>query len=429
MEPLLQTVKKLVPKKLFSAVQPAYHSLMALLGALIYDFPSRQIYVIAVTGTKGKTTTIELINSILEEAGNKTALAGTLRFKILDKEVPNMYKMTMPGRLFQQWFLRQAVKARCTHAIMEMTSEGAKQFRHKFIDLDIVVFTNLAPEHIESHGSYEKYLDAKLSIARELGRSLKKHTAIVANINDPEGKKFLHAAGRVRERISYSLADAHPYRLLDSGIEMFVNGMHIRSSLRGKFNIMNILAAVAVAKHVGVSKKDIAAGIKKCSLVRGRMERIDGGQRFEVVVDYAHTPDSLTAVYETLLGDAGEKERKNLICVLGSTGGGRDAWKRPAMGAIADKFCSRIILTNEDPYDEDPKKIALDVKSGIREKLTEIIMDRREAIERALCLAQDERDVVVITGKGTDPYIMEANGKKTPWDDATVAREELKKVL
>ncbi len=426
MNSLLKFFKKLIPRRLFNALQPAYHYAMALIGALVYDFPSREIYTIAVTGTKGKTSTVELINSILEEAGYKTAVAGTLRFKTAGKEIPNMYKMTMPGRFFQQWFLRQAVKAGCTHAILEMTSEGAKQFRHKFIDLDILVFTNLAPEHIESHGSYEKYLDAKLSIARELGRSLKKHTAVVANISDQEGRRFLNVAGTIRERIGYSLADARPYKFTEMGIEMFVGGLHIRSQLRGKFNVLNILAAIAVAKHIGIPPKAISEGIARCSMIRGRVEKIEAGQAFEVIVDYAHTPDSLKALYEALLA---EKKEKNLICVLGSTGGGRDTWKRSAMGAIADEYCSRIILTNEDPYDEDPEKIVRDIRGGIQEKLFEIIMDRREAIERALCLAKTESGSVVITGKGTDPYIMIANGRKIPWDDATVAREELAKVL
>lgn len=418
---MLRFIKKLIPKKLFTALEPAYHFLMAIAGAVWYEFPSRKIYVIAVTGTKGKTSTVELINSILENAGYRTAVAGTLHFKIADKHIPNMYKMTMPGRFFQQWFLRQAVKAECTHAILEMTSEGAKQFRHKFIDLDVLVFTNLAPEHIESHGSYEKYLDAKLSIARELGRSLKKQTAIIANVSDKAGQMFLNVSGKIRERIPYSLADAHPYKLSDNGIEMFVSGMHIMSRLRGKFNVFNILAAVSVAKHIGLPRRAILQGIERVSTIRGRMEEISQGQSFGVFVDYAHTPDSLTAAYEAIAG-------KNLICVLGATGGGRDTWKRRVLGEIADKYCSRIILTDEDPYDEDPKKIVDDVRGGIKEKIVEVLMDRRDAIARALHFAKSPRDAVIITGKGTDPYIMISNGKKIPWDDAAVTREELGKL-
>jgi len=418
---MLRIIKKLIPAKLFTALLSAYHYLLALAGAVWYEFPSRKIYCIAVTGTKGKTSTVELINSILEEAGYRTAVAGTLRFKIADKDMPNLYKMTMPGRLFQQWFLYRAAKAGCTHAILEMTSEGAKQFRHKFIDLDILVFTNLAPEHIESHGSYEKYLDAKLSIARELGKSLKKHTAIIANVSDPVGRQFLNVAGRIRERIPYSLADAHPYKLSDGGIEMFVSGKPIRSRLRGRFNVFNILAAIAVARHIGAPWKAVQAGIERVSSIRGRMEEIAEGQKFSVFVDYAHTPDSLAAAYEALHG-------KNLLCVLGATGGGRDRWKRPKMGEIADAYCSRIILTDEDPYDEDPKIIVDDVRGGVKEKNVEVLMDRREAIARALRLAKSPNDAVIITGKGTDPYIMTANGKKIPWDDAGVAREELEKI-
>ena len=167
---MLGIIKKIIPKPIFQFLQPIYHYSLAVLGALIYDFPSKKLIVVGVTGTKGKTTTTELVNAILEEASYKTALASTLRFKIGEKEERNFFKMTMPGRFFMQKFLREAVKANCSHAVIEMTSEGAKQFRHKFISLDALIFTNLAPEHIESHGSYENYVQAKLNIARETGK-------------------------------------------------------------------------------------------------------------------------------------------------------------------------------------------------------------------------------------------------------------------
>ncbi len=427
MDSIIRTTKKLLPRRVFAALQPVYHYTLALLGAMRYDFPSKRLIVIGVTGTKGKTSTVELINSILEEAGHRTALAGTLRFKIADKEIPNKYKMTMPGRFFQQKFLRDAVRAGCTYAVMEMTSEGAKQFRHKFIDLDALVFTNLAPEHIESHGSYEKYLDAKLSIARTMAANSKKNTAIIANTSDPVGEKFLRTP-RIRTQIGFSLHDAWPYQLTENGIDMTVSGMRIHSPLRGKFNIMNILAAVAVAKHFCIPLRAIHTGVERVKEIRGRMEKIEAGQPFGVFVDYAHTPDSLTAAYEALATATAGQGKKNLICVLGSTGGGRDTWKRPVMGGIAEKYCSRIILTNEDPYDEDPQKIIDEIRAGVKEKKVEVILDRREAIQRAIFSAKDERDAVIITGKGTDPYIMIANGGKIPWDDARVTKEELKNI-
>jgi UDP-N-acetylmuramoyl-L-alanyl-D-glutamate--2,6-diaminopimelate ligase len=174
MEHFLRLAKKILPKRLFSMIQPGYHYILALLGAIIYRFPSRHIKVIAVTGTKGKSTVVELTNAILEEAGFKTAVLGTIRFKVGDQSRPNLYKMTTPGRFFVQKFLRQSVTEKCEYAVLEMTSEAARQFRHKFIEFNALIFTNLSPEHIESHGSYEKYVAAKLSIGKALEQSSKK---------------------------------------------------------------------------------------------------------------------------------------------------------------------------------------------------------------------------------------------------------------
>lgn len=416
MESILRKIKKIIPKRVFSFFQPAYHYGMALSGAIRYGFPSKNIIVIGVTGTKGKSSTTEFLNAILEADGKKTALVNGIRFKIGEKTTPNRFKMTMPGRMFIQKKLREAVNAECEYFILEITSEGAKQFRNKFIDLDALIFTNLSPEHIESHGSYEKYRDAKLSIASALENSKKRNKAIIANTDEPEGEKFL--AVKVKNKIPYSLKDAEPYRLENNGIAFTFEGENITSPLPGIFNIYNALSAAICAKHFGVPTKSIAEGLKNMPKIRGRMEKIDEGQPFEVYVDYAHTADSLKQAYESLKG-------KNLICILGSTGGGRDKWKRPAMGKVADTYCSHVILTNEDPYDEDPETIINEVKSGMENKVPEIILDRKEAIRTALSVAK-KGDAVIITGKGTDPYIMEANGKKTPWDDAGIVREELK---
>ncbi len=418
MDSLLRHIKKLIPRSIFEFFQPGYHYLLALLGAVRYGFPSRRITVIGITGTKGKSSTTEFLNSILETAGKKTALVNGIRFKVGDKSEPNLFKMTMPGRMFIQKKIREAIRSECEYFILEITSEGAKQFRHKFIDLDALIFTNISPEHIESHGSYEKYLAAKLSIAYALEKSPKKNKAIIANADDKEGRKFMQI--RVREKISYSLQDVWPYTLDINGVTFMFGGEKIRSSLPGKFNIYNMLAAAMCAKHFEISPAHICGGLETVSKIRGRMESAEEGQDFGVYVDYAHTADSLEQAYCALGG-------KNLICVLGSTGGGRDQWKRPEMGTVAEKYCSHIILTNEDPYDEDPQKIIAEVKSGIKEKEVKIILDRREAIREALLFAR-EGDAVIITGKGTDPYIMEANGKKTPWDDVRVTREELKKI-
>jgi UDP-N-acetylmuramoyl-L-alanyl-D-glutamate--2,6-diaminopimelate ligase len=395
-------------------IKALYHYLWALWGAIIYRFPSRQIYVLAITGTKGKSSTAEMTSAILEAAGHKTALASTVKFKIGGETRPNLLKMSMPGRGQLQKFLRQAVRAGCEYAIIEMTSEGARQFRHRFIALDALIFTNLSPEHIESHGSYENYRAAKLAIAHELERSRKPDRAIIANGDDPEAPKFL--AARVPQRLSYRLADAPAYLK--------------ETPLVGQFNYYNALAAITFARFRGVPEATIETALQHFPGVRGRMEAV-AREPFRVIVDYAHTADSLRQVYEAL-------KPSRLVCVLGGTGGGRDKWKRPAMGKLADEYCAKIFLTDEDPYDEDPRQIIAEAAEGVvdKNKLT-ILLDRREAIAAALRAAGTLRqaqgasnnDVVVfITGKGTDPYIMGPRGSKIPWDDARVAREELAKI-
>jgi UDP-N-acetylmuramoyl-L-alanyl-D-glutamate--2,6-diaminopimelate ligase len=417
MDTILKKIKKLIPKKLFKALQPIYHYKMALLGAILYRFPSRQIKVVGVTGTKGKTSTVEFVNAILEEAGFVTALAGTLRFKIRDTSKPNMFKMTMPGRFFIQRFLRQAVKAKCDYAIIEISSEAAKQYRHKFIALDALIFTNLAPEHIESHGSYEKYLQAKLSIAHALEKSSKENRIVAANIDDKEGHKFLNI--KVEKKAPYSLKDGSPITCHNEGVKFVCENAEINSSLVGEFNVYNMLGAIAYTRALGISMDSIKNGLEKLTEIKGRAQKIKNDLNLEIIVDYAHTPDSLIALYKTF------PQRK--ICVLGSCGGGRDKWKRKEMAQIAEKYCDEIVLTDEDPYDDDPREIIEDLAKEIINKLPTVIVDRREAINEALRLAK-EGDAVLITGKGTDPYIMRKGGVKEPWSDARVVEEELSKI-
>jgi len=417
MERVLRSIERIIPKPLYHLGQPVYHYLLSSLGALFYRFPSREIYIIGVTGTKGKTTTVELVSSILEGVGKKTALASTLHFKIGDKTNPNLFKMTMPGRFFMQRFLRKAVMAGCEYAVIEMTSEGTKQFRHKFLNLDALIFTNLSPEHIESHGSYEKYVAAKLKIAKALGSSRKKNRVIVVNRDDKEHGKFLQV--HVPYKFTYSLDEAKPFSTKDRQSIFTFGKERVNLRLPGIFNIYNALAAATFAKSLNIPEGNIVQALERFGGIRGRMEYIDEGQPYDCIVDYAHTPDSLEKAYTALTGSP-------LVCVLGGTGGGRDSWKRKEMGRIADKHCEHIILTNEDPYDEDPRKIVGNIAEGIHNKEYKIVMDRRQAIARACTLAK-AGDTIIITGKGTDPYIMGPKNTKLPWDDAQVAREEIKK--
>ncbi len=424
MEKTLRLVEKYIPRKIYKLSQPTYHYLLTFIGALIYRFPSKKLHIVGVTGTKGKSSTTEFVNAILEEAGYKTALSNTIRFKIRNETQPNLYKMSMPGRFFMQKFLRDAVNAGCSHAVIEITSEGARMFRNKFIDLDALIFTNIAPEHIESHGSFENYVKAKVSIGTELEHSSKPRKVIVANVDDKEAYRFLEKD--VNERYTYSLSDAEPYIANERGVGFHYKGTVMSSELKGVFNIYNMLAAATYADVFGIEKTIIASAFEKLKELKGRVQHVKIGQNFDVVVDYAHTADSLKALYEAF-------PNQKKICVLGSTGGGRDKWKRPLMGETADTYCDYIILANEDPYDEDPLEIIEGVQSGIKNKTCEVILDRAEAIQKAVSLAKEwesknEKVAVLITGKGTDPYIMGPNGNKLEWSDAKIAEASLFKL-
>lgn len=398
---------------------PAYHFGVAVLGALIYGSPSNGLVVIGVTGTKGKSSVVEMVNAICEAHGWRTAVLDSIRVKIGDNATPNVMRMSMPGRFFIQRFLARAKREGCTVAIIEMTSEGSRQFRHRGISLDALVFTNLAPEHIESHGSFAQYAEAKLELGRQLVRSRKRPRTMVANADDPAGARFL--ALPVEQPLPYSLANTH-HTSSDIGGSFEFAGTDIHLSLPGDFSLENALAAATVTRSLGVSLDAIREGLSKLSRIPGRAERIDAGQDFTVIVDYAHTPESLKALY-------GAFANHRRICILGSTGGGRDTWKRPVMGRIAAETCDEIILTNEDPYDEDPRAIIESIQkgmAGIKDPL--VVLDRREAIRTALSHAHTG-DAILISGKGTDPTIQGPGGTAIPWSDAGVAREELIRLL
>lgn len=420
-------LKRFLPRPVLEAIRPHYHYWLAYLGNVIYKHPSADITIIAVTGTKGKSTVVELISTILEADGKKVASLSTIQFKIGGDVTPNRHKMTTPGRFFVQHFLRQAVDAGCTHAVLEMTSEGAKQFRHLFIDFDALVFTNLTPEHIEAHGSFENYKNAKLEIAKQLARSAKQPRYIVANSDDEHGKDFL--ATKVEEQLPYSLKDLKLYTLQKDGISLIFNEgneeVMVRVPIVGLFNVYNTLAAITITRALGVSLETAEHALRGLAPIKGRVQHLHSpkgaSKSVTAVVDYAHTPDSLEKLYQAF-------KDVPKICVLGNTGGGRDTWKRPEMAAIAERYCDHIILTNEDPYDEDPRKIVEDMERGISDKTkVDIIMDRRLAIETALKEAKPQ-GYVIISGKGTDPFIMGPHNSKEPWSDAQVVQEELAKL-
>lgn len=419
MDTILYTLKRFIPKAILGQVRPLYHFLLAYAGAVWYRYPSRQLTVVAVTGTKGKSTVTEMTAHLLRTHGYKVASLSTIRFMIDETETRNLFKMTTPGRFFVQRFLRHAVDAGCTHAVLEMTSEGAKQFRHRFIDFDALVFTNLSPEHIESHGSFENYKNAKLRIAGAVFRSKKRPRYLIANTDNEHGVDFLNFA--VEHKVGYSLKDISLYSLQKESVTLVIENTTLRVPLVGLFNVYNALAATTLARAFGIPLSTIERAFRSLPPIHGRVEQFHSEKdrkAVTAVVDYAHTPDSLTQFYEAF-------PQVPKICILGNTGGGRDTWKRPEMGSIAARYCDHIILTNEDPYDENPRKIVDDMAKGIddKSKLT-IIMDRREAIRAALKKAP-EGGYVLISGKGTDPYIMGPNNTKQVWSDAAVVTEEL----
>jgi UDP-N-acetylmuramoyl-L-alanyl-D-glutamate--2,6-diaminopimelate ligase len=431
MDKILYRFKKIIPSVFFNAVQPLYHYFLASLAAFWHGRPSRGMIVIGVTGTNGKTSVVEFIFHILKEAGLKAASISSVYFRIGEETKKNDLKMTMPGRFFLQRFLRRAKNEKSRYAVLEITSEGIKQFRHKNIDWDILVLTNIAPEHIEVHGSFENYCRIKEKVFAGLFKTFRKPgipKTIVINADDPAAGQFLKYPAD--QKITYRPSLIFK-KETENGIEFEYRGRVFRTKLEAGFNLDNLLAAITVCQSLGVSEKAIKAAVQSVVGVPGRMEFIQR-EPFAVVVDYAHTPDALEKVYETLVGQKPEARSQKLICVLGSAGGGRDKWKRKEFGRIASQFCQEIILTNEDPYDENPETILEEIASGfsqIPNSKFQIpnfykILDRREAIKKAISDAKPG-DTVIITGKGSEPWMMMAKGRKIPWDDRIVVKEEL----
>ncbi len=366
-----------------------YHKLRAWWGGVKNGNPSKKLFVIGVTGTKGKSMTCELINEVLTANGDKVAILSSVNERIGKEERKNTSGNTMPGRGYIQDFLRRAVLANAKYAIIEVTSQGVCQHRHEYIDWDAGVFINLHPEHIESHGSFEAYREAKLDFFRYVAKSPKKRKIFFINKEDQNAEWFVKAAGE--------------------------NEKHFFS---GTFIQADYAAAEQVGMALGVDHTIIQKALENFKGLSGRMEIIQDSP-YKVVVDYAHTPGSLEEVYKNLgMSMKINNNSGRMICVLGSAGGGRDKWKRPEMGKLAGEHCNYVIVTNEDPWDEDPMEIINSIadeaeKSG---KPVVRILDRQEAIDAAIAQAR-ENDVVVITGKGSETAIRMAKGKTLPWSD------------
>jgi len=466
---MLTRLKKFIPKKLLKIIQPIYHYLWAWSASLFYGFPSKKLIVIGVTGTAGKTSTVYLIAKMLEKSGYRTGFTSTTIFSDGQQEWLNDKKMTMPGRFFIQKLLRRMVRNGCLYVVVETTSEGIKQFRHHFINYDTLVFTGLYPEHIESHGSFEKYREAKGKLFAHLKNCSTKylnelktvcrpsselqkldfnrvHKTIIVNGDDENAGYFLNYPADIK--IVYSLNSETSIdswaKVLSSealikdftiiigrdvetsgeGTNMTINEQTINLKLLGEFNALNALAAYAVGINQGLKIDNIKDGLESISSLVGKLEVIKAGQDFLAIVDYSFEPQALDKLYQTLK----LIPHNRIIHVLGSTGGGRDRARRPILGRLAGSRADIIIVTNEDPYDEDPTAIIEQVAAGAEEMGKVLgqnlfkILDRREAIKKALDLAKND-DLTLFTGKGAEQYICQADGRKIPWDE----REEVRK--
>lgn len=432
-------------KKIFKKFIPAfvfdfYYYLFALLGAVIYGFPSRKMVIIGVTGTKGKTSAINYIWACLSAGNKKTGLISTANIKIGEEEILNKYHMTMPGRFVIQKLMAKMVKAGCQYCLVEVTSEGIKQKRNTGIIFDTAIFTNLTPEHLSSHnGSFEKYREMKSRLFSGLVKKYKKinglriRKTIIVN-NDSEHADYFRNF-KADKKISFGLKNTADWRAENvqenpEGVTFSLNEKNYSLGILGAFNVYNALPAIIVAKMAGVSDIDISAGLANLHLIPGRMEKINEGQKFLVLVDYAHEKESMTNVLIT--ANHLKKDGSRVIVLLGAEGGGRDKTKRALMGEIAGRLADYVFVTNVDPYEDEPRQIIEDIavvaeKAGkIRGQNLFTIEDRRESIKKALSLAR-ENDIVLVTGKGAEQSMI-IGGKSFPWDDRTVVREELRKI-
>ena len=428
-------VRNLVPE----SVLLQYHALHAWLASCINGFPTRHMTVIGVTGTKGKTSTVKFIASVLKAGGIRVGYI-TTAFMSTDgtHEVINPYHMSMPNPYIIQKFLKDMYADGVRVVVIETTSEGIKQNRHKGIAYDVAVFTNLTPEHLPSHGgSFEKYKGEKLKLFTAVADATKKsglpyplETTVIANSDSEHAQDFLKAGGEAR-KIDYSFLSesSHKATLTDaSGVVAFkVNDVSYKLSVPGSFNIYNALPAICVGELFGLSHAEISSEIESVRLISGRMEEIALGQPYRVFVDYAHEKISMKYAVDTarsLTQGTGK-----VIVLLGAEGGGRDKAKRSLMGEVVGRDADFVVISNVDPYEDDPQEIITDIKRAVlamgkvEGETVFAVEDRREGIRKTLSLAQ-AGDCVMITGKGAEQTMI-VNGQEIPWDDRVVVREEL----
>jgi UDP-N-acetylmuramoyl-L-alanyl-D-glutamate--2,6-diaminopimelate ligase len=432
-----RAVRAGVPQLLVSQIRPA----LALAAAWFFDFPSRRLGVVGITGTDGKTTTSYLVRAVLEASGRPTGLIGTIE-SVAGGKVIGGGRQTTPEAPELQAELAAMLDAGDRFAVVESTSHGLAQDRVGEVAYDVAVLTNVTHEHLEFHRTIDAYRAAKRSLFERLAigesnpdKGLGKWA--VVNLDDPLGTDFGATAAKVGAQvIGYGAGPDAAVRAI--AVDERASGLRLTAvtprgelplSLRlaGRFNVHNALAAVGVGEALGLEHDAVRRGLESVAGVPGRMERIDAGQPFTVIVDYAHTPDSLAKVLDNLAPLAAAAGG-GLIAVFGSAGE-RDTAKRPMMGRVAGERARLVVVTDEDPRGEDRQRILEEIAAGAEDAGKRrgvdllLIADRRDAIGAAFEQAR-RGDVVVLCGKGHEQTIEMAAGP-IPWDEARVAREEL----
>ena len=393
---------------------PSVRAAMAPAAAAFHGDPTAALDVVGVTGTNGKTTTAFLVRALLEAAGRQTGLLGTVTSIVGGEERP-VVRTTPEAIDLQRDFadMRRGGDVACS---MEVSSHALELHRADAIHWAVAVFTNLTQDHLDFHPTMEHYFAAKRRLFQAAPR------AAVINVDDPYGRRL---AAELPDAITFGIESEAAVRATDvafalTGSTFTVDGLDLLTSLPGRFNVLNALGAMAAARALGVANDVIAEALGTAGRVPGRFEPVDAGQPFAVLVDYAHTPDSL----ENVLRAAREIARRRVIVVFGA-GGDRDRGKRPLMGRAARALADLVVVTSDNPRSEDPEAIIADIKAGTGNGPgVETLVDRRTAIARAVQLAR-EGDVVVIAGKGHEQGQEFEGGRKVPFDDVTVAREAL----
>jgi UDP-N-acetylmuramoyl-L-alanyl-D-glutamate--2,6-diaminopimelate ligase len=398
-----------------------------------YGEPSKSLVMIGVTGTNGKTTTTYIMKSLLESCGKKVGLIGTIQYMIKDNVYPAPY--TTPESLEFQGLLKDMLISGCTHVISEISSHALAQFRVDGAIVNIAVFTNLTRDHLDFHGTMEQYFKAKERLFREI---LNRNGTAIINSDDSYGKRLISSHHPSQTILTYGLHAGAEIRAVDVDSSfkelkftiLFQGQRHdIVSRLIGLPNVYNILATVGVALTLGISWKEIREGIVALEKIPGRFEKIEAGQDFLCMVDYAHSEDSLGRLIDTareLLMRHSKRDEPRIITVFGC-GGDRDHGKRPGMGAIATRLSDHVIITSDNPRSEEPNNIIKEIESGTIRRNYIIEPDRKEAIGKAVAMAR-EGDIVLIAGKGHEDY-QEIKGVRYRFSDKDVLEEFIKNKL